>query len=196
MKESFERLTNFLTQNGFDSSKHSIDMQNEFELISTKRNEIIEKSGKIPSYLYFITDGYLRLFQYDNQGDEITTKIGCPNSFITSYLNFANNEIANENLECITDCKLLRINRQSLLGLIERNDSFKAFSLVIFESAIKDLQIRANDLAILTASERYKNLITNNPQIIQNIPMQYIASYLGIKPQSLSRIRAEISSQM
>ena len=61
---------------------------------------------------------------------------------------------------------------------------------------MKDLQIRANDFAIFTATERYKNLITGNPQIVQNVPMQYIASYLGIKPQSLSRIRTEISSQM
>jgi hypothetical protein len=63
---------------------------------------------------------------------------------------------------------------------------------VIFEQSVATTQIRANDFATLTAELRYKKLIDNQPEIIQHVPIQYIASYLGIKPQSLSRIRKQI----
>jgi CRP/FNR family transcriptional regulator, anaerobic regulatory protein len=79
-----------------------------------------------------------------------------------------------------------------LVELIDKNQNFKQFSLVIFEHAISNNQIRANDFATLTAELRYKKLIEQQPEIIQNVPIQYIASYLGKKPQSLSRIRKQL----
>jgi ribosomal protein L10 len=76
--------------------------------------------------------------------------------------------------------------------LIDKNENFKNFSLIIFEQAMANTNIRANDLATLTAELRYKKLLQEQPEIIQNVPVQYIASYLGIKPQSLSRIRKQM----
>ncbi len=134
----------------------------------------------------------MRLFYYDDNGDEVTTLIASPNRFITSFLDFIHQKKSNENLECITDCEFYRIERSKMLELIDKNENFKKFSLVIFEQAIATNQIRANDFATLTADLRYKKLMEQQPEIIQNVPIQYIASYLGIKPQSLSRIRKQL----
>lgn len=131
----------------------------------------------------------MRLFYYDDNGDEITTQLSSPESFITSFLSYINQKKATDNLECITDCDLLRISRPKMLELIAASETFKNFSLIIFQEAITTTQSRANDLATLTAEIKYKKLLNEQPQLIQNIPLQYIASYLGIKPQSLSRIR-------
>ena len=79
-----------------------------------------------------------------------------------------------------------------LVELIDKNENFKNFSLIIFEQAMASTNIRANDLATLTAELRYKKLLEMQPEIIQNVPVQYIASYLGMKPQSLSRIRKQL----
>jgi CRP/FNR family transcriptional regulator, anaerobic regulatory protein len=163
-----------------------------FELKSLAKNSIVEEENKIPKHLYFITAGFMRLFYYDDNGDEITTLIASPNRFITSFLNFIHEKKSIENLECITDCEFYRIERSKLIELIDKNENFKQFSLVIFEQAIATTQIRANDFATLTAELRYKKLIDLQPEIIQNVPIQYIASYLGIKPQSLSRIRKQM----
>ena len=127
--------------------------------------------------------------RYDDNGDEITTQLSSPESFITSFLSYINQKKATDNLECITDCDLLRISRPKMLELIAASETFKNFSLIIFQEAITTTQSRANDLATLTAEIKYKKLLNEQPQLIQNIPLQYIASYLGIKPQSLSRIR-------
>lgn len=163
-----------------------------FELVTTGKNYILEEQDKIPQYLYFIASGFMRLFYYDENGDEVTSHISSPNSFLAPFLSFINQKKAKENIECITECELLRISRPDLVTLIDSSENFKKFSLIIFEQAIESTEIRANDLATLVAEQRYKKLMETQPSILQNVPIQYIASYLGIKPQSLSRIRRQI----
>lgn len=163
-----------------------------FDHHSANKNSIVEEENCVPRNLYFITKGFMRLFYYDTNGDEITTLIVSPNQFVTSFSNFIHELKSNENLECITSCEFYKIERRKLVELIDKNENFKKLSLVIFEQSVVTTQIRANDFATLTAELRYKKLIEQQPEIIQNVPIQYIASYLGIKPQSLSRIRKQI----
>lgn len=96
-------------------------------------------------------------------------------------------------MECITECEIVKIHRNNLLSLIEKSGNFKQFSLIIFEHAITSTKNRANDLATLSVEQRYKKLMENQPKILQNVPIQYIASFLRIKPESLSRIRKQMS---
>jgi CRP-like cAMP-binding protein len=163
-----------------------------FEQFSVPKNSIVEEENRVPKHLYFISKGFMRLFYYDNNGDEITTLIVPPNRFVTSFTNFIHEVKSNENLECITNCELYKIERSKLVELIDKNENFKKLSLEIFEQPVVANQIRANDLATLTAELRYKKMIEQQPEIVQHVPIQYIASYLGIKPQSLSRIRKQL----
>jgi CRP/FNR family transcriptional regulator, anaerobic regulatory protein len=165
---------------------------NNFEQVSFAKNYIIEEQDKIPEYLYFIASGFMRLFYYDANGDEVTTQINQAMGFTASYLRFIHGIKAKENVECITDCDLLRISKNNLKDIIDKSESFKVFSLMIFEQAIITAENRANDLATLNAEQRYKKLLFEKPEILQNVPIQYIASYLGMKPESLSRIRRQI----
>jgi CRP/FNR family transcriptional regulator, anaerobic regulatory protein len=163
-----------------------------FEEVSFSRNTILDEQDKKPEFLYFINSGFMRLFYCDDNGDEVTTYLASSNGFIASFLSFIHEEPAIENVECVTDCQLLKISRPNLILLIDKSENFKKFSLVIFEQVIALSQIRANDLATLTAELRYKKMINEQPQLLRNIPVQYIASFLGIKPQSLSRIRRQV----
>jgi CRP/FNR family transcriptional regulator, anaerobic regulatory protein len=165
-----------------------------FESVSFNKNEIIEQQDKIPEYLYFIVSGFMRLFYYDKNGDEVTTQINHTMGFTASYLRFIHGIKAKENVECITDCELLRISKPNLIRIIEASENFKTFSLMIFEQAITNAENRADDLATLNAEQRYKKLLQEKPEILQNVPIQYIASYLGMKPESLSRIRRQMNN--
>jgi CRP/FNR family transcriptional regulator, anaerobic regulatory protein len=164
-----------------------------FQLKSIAKNTVLEEEQKVPKHLYFILSGFMRLFYYDDNGDEVTTLIASPNTFVTSFLEFVNEKGSNSSLECVTDCTLYQIERSKLWELITTNENFKKFSLVIFEQAMGAAQIRSNDFATLNAELRYKKLIEEQPFIVQSVPVQYIASYLGIKPQSLSRIRKQMN---
>ncbi|SNB29017.1 putative transcriptional regulator, Crp/Fnr family [Flavobacterium psychrophilum] len=163
-----------------------------FEPIIFPKNRIIEDEGKIPQYLYFVVSGYMRLFQYNDNGDEITSHINCPPGFITSYFNFINQTKANENVECITECELLRITKNNLDLITSKSDAFKDFSIWVFQQSIEYNENRSKELATLSAEERYQKLIDNYPQIILNVPLQYIASFLGMNSKSLSRIRKQM----
>ncbi len=163
-----------------------------FVLVNSTRNSILEEQDKIPKYLYFINSGFMRLFYYDHEGEEQTTFLCSKNGFIASFSSLINQTKATENVECITECELLKISYFDAKQLVEKSETFKNFFLVMFEKSISSATLRANDLALLNADQRYQKMITQQAHFIQNIPLQYIASYLGIKPQSLSRIRKQI----
>ncbi|ATL42490.1 Crp/Fnr family transcriptional regulator [Elizabethkingia sp. HX WHF] len=163
-----------------------------FEPVSITKNTIIEKAGKVPEYLYFIVSGYLRIFHLNEKGEEITTHINCPPGFITSYFNYINQVPSDENLESITDCQLLRITKTNLEELIDKSPAFKDFSISVFQESISYNENRSRELATLTAEQRYLKLIKEYPDILQNVPLQYIASFLGMNPKSLSRIRKQV----
>lgn len=163
-----------------------------FEPVLFLKNEIIEHEGQVPKYLYFVVSGFIRLFYNNNLGDEVTTHINCPPGFFTSYSSFINHTKSNENVACISDCELLRIAKTDLDFLIQSSTAFKDFSMWVFEQSLTYNENRSKDLATLTAEQRYKKLIDNYPEIVRHVPLQYIASFLGMNPKSLSRIRKQI----
>lgn len=163
-----------------------------FEPVLFPKNRIIEEDGKIPEYLYYIVSGYLRLYHYNESGDEITTHINCPPGFFTSYSNFINQKTSDENVECITDCELLRITKGDLDKLTNESSLIKDFSIAVFQVSISYNENRSKELATLSAEQRYRKLIIEHSDILLNVPIAYIASFLGMKPESLSRIRKKI----
>jgi CRP-like cAMP-binding protein len=163
-----------------------------FESVFFPKNSTLEEEGKIPKYLYFIVSGFVRLFHYNNKGNEVTTNINCPTGFITSYIHFINQTKSNENLECITECELLRITKSNLDLLIGQSMVIKDFSISVFQQALVYHENRSKELSALTAEERYRKLMIDYPYILHNVPLQYIASFLGMNPKSLSRIRKEM----
>ncbi|RZK92094.1 MAG: Crp/Fnr family transcriptional regulator [Pedobacter sp.] len=163
-----------------------------FEPVLYPKNRILEEEGKIPTYLYFVISGFVRLFHYNDKGEEVTTHINCPPGFITSYTNFTNQTKSDEMLECITSCELLRITKHDLDMLIQQRSTFKDFSFMVFQQSLSYNEKRAKELATLSAEQRYLKLMTEHPEVLQNVPMQYIASFLGMNPKSLSRIRKQI----
>nr|WP_315026850.1 Crp/Fnr family transcriptional regulator [uncultured Chryseobacterium sp.] len=163
-----------------------------FEPVIFPKNTVIEKAGKIPEYLYYIVSGYLRLFYEDENGNEVTTHINCPPGFFTSYFHFINKTISGDNVECITECELLKISKENLDILVSKSQAMKDFSISVFQKSITYNENRSRELSVLSAEQRYLKLMNDYPEIIQNVPIQYIASFLGMKPESLSRIRRKI----
>jgi CRP-like cAMP-binding protein len=183
----------------FIKSRHILSKEDEdlivryFEPVLFPKNRIIEEEGRVPQYLYYIISGYLRLFHYNESGDEVTTHINCPPGFFTSYFNFVNAIRSNENVECITECELLRITKADLGVLTSKSEAMKDFSIGVFQQSIVYNEHRSTDLATLSAEQRYRKLIDNYPGILHNVPITYIASFLGMKPESLSRIRRKLT---
>lgn len=186
------QLIQLITQSIALSDRESDLCIRYFEPVLYPKNRILEEEGKIPEYLYFVVSGFVRLFHYNDKGDEVTTHINCPPGFITSYTNFINQSKSDENLECITECELLRITKTNLDLLTQQSPGFKDFSVWVFQQSLSYNEKRSKEFATLSAEQRYLKLMDEHSEILHNVPMQYIASFLGMNPKSLSRIRKQI----
>jgi len=165
-----------------------------FKPLFVPRDTMLEEAGKIHTHHNFIVSGFMRKFYINDKGEEVTVDLNNGPRFFTSYYHFVNQTISNEYLQCITDCELLRISKADADRTVQTSYTQKDYTIKLFHQVQEEYLERMNDLATLTAEQRYLKLVKTSPGIIQNVPLKYIASYLGIKPESLSRIRKELSS--
>ncbi|MBI1767066.1 MAG: Crp/Fnr family transcriptional regulator [Bacteroidetes bacterium] len=157
------------------------------------KGSTLEKENTVAQKLYFIRNGFIRIFCTDD-GTEVTTQIVGPNNFITGFNSFVSGTLSKENIKCISNCDLLYITKSDYNELTKESAIWSAFCKQVYEKAISLNQQRTTDLLTLSAEKRYLKLLAEQPELIQNVPILYVASYIGIKPESLSRIRKKIIS--
>lgn len=157
-----------------------------------KNTTIIEPDKKTP-YAFFINSGYLRYFKVLNSGEELIIHLYTPGNFATSLNSFFLDMKAEEELQTITDCELLYISKPELEKLYSRSPKWERFGRKLMEAFLIEKEEKIIELLSLNAQEKYSKLLKANPDIIQNVPTKYIASFIGIQPESLSRIKKQIS---
>ncbi len=184
-------LINIIKQRITISEQETEVLTNSFKLITKKRSEYLVNEGALSSYMYFIIEGYVKCF-YNDDGNEVTTQISTTEDFITSFESFSSGDASKENIQCISDCVLLKISKSDYENLYNEVANWSVFCKSVYEYYILKVSDRVHALQNLSASERYLKLIETQPDIVQHISVKDLASYLGIKPQSLSRIRKEI----
>lgn len=169
-----------------------ISIRESFKPVLVPKNTIIETAGGIPGYHNFIVSGYMRNFHHDEDGNEITTDINDGSRFFTSYFHFMNRTTSNENLHCITECELLRISRDDVESRAQVSVTQKDYTIRILQKHLEDEKRRIGDMVNLTAEERYRKFLIEKPTVVRNIPLQFIASYLGMTQRHLSRLRKSL----
>lgn len=156
------------------------------------KNVCFIDEGEIANYIAYVRSGYLRV-HFNKEGDEITRDISSVNSFVTALTSFITKKPSFEIVSTITDCELLLISREDLNYLYQTYNKWQMIGRRVVEEMFVRSQKRIYSLLTRTAEERYMKLFTDKPDMLQNVPLQYIASYLGITSQSLSRLRRNIS---
>ena len=153
----------------------------------------IVKNGSVARFIYFIEEGLTRVYHLSH-GKEINTYFACDNQFISTYASIITQTPSHEILETIADSVILKINFQGLHQLFEKHPKFEKLGRVLAEKNYLCINDRTVMMQTQTAKEKYLNFINNHDQkIVQQIPQRFIASYLGITPESLSRVRKVLS---
>lgn len=162
-----------------------------FVCIEFKKNDYVVKMGAVAKYICFVERG---LFQYYVlvDGEERTTYMNIENSFLASVMSFVNQLPAKENIRAVTDGKLSMLSRQNLKQLVAEMPSFKDFYIALLEYTVCGIDSSRHDLIVLSGEERYAKMLREEPHLLQQIPLQYLASMLGVTPRHLSRIRKNI----
>ena len=159
---------------------------------SLKKGEFLTEYGKITSHIVFVVNGYIRDYVIDPEGNEVTIYIGGPSNFIGAITSFLAQQPSEEYVQAITDAEYLAINYKDLTHLYESSHTWSNVGLHIMEYLFMQKQKRVISFIKKTAEERYQYLIENEKDLLLNVPGRYLASYLGIKPETLSRIRAKV----
>jgi len=160
-----------------------------FKYKTVEKGTSLVEIGKVTDKAFFILSGYLRYFKVVDSGEELVIHLYAPNNFATSLNSFFLGNKSEEALQTITDCEILYISKSDLEKLYSTNYKWQSFGRKLMESFLIEKEERIIDQLSLSAHDRYLKLIKNQPDIIQNVPVKYIASFIGIKPESLSRIR-------
>lgn len=164
-----------------------------FKYHAVEKGRSLVEQGKPVDRVFFILSGYLRYFKVIASGEEQVIHLYAPGHFATSLSGFFLGNTAKETLQAITGCEFLYISKPDLEKLYSTNDKWQGFGRKLMESFLIEKEERIIDQLSLTAHDKYVKLIENQPDIIQNVPVKYIASFIGVQPESLSRIRKEIT---
>lgn len=170
------------------SHLNHIESQIKSEYLSVPSKAILLEEGKVAEKLYLIRKGCLRLFFY-NEGKDITFQFFFEGDFVASFDSLYKRMPSLFYLESIEPTELTAIRREDFYNLINNNLSFRQ----LYEEKLIDRFHAYQQLFLSriknTPQQRYEELLKEYPNIIQRVPQHYIASYLGITPVSLSRIR-------
>lgn len=158
-----------------------------------KKADFYIKEGETCKQIAFVLTGSLRSYYISDKDEEITYCITFPNSLMTAYSSFLTSQPTMENIQAITKTELLIIPKDKFEKLVQQNPNWVYFLKTIAEQQYIELEKRIFQLQKSDATKRYADLMKNQPEYIQKIPLQYLASYLGISQRHLSRIRKEFS---
>jgi CRP-like cAMP-binding protein len=161
------------------------------KILKINKDNYFSEAGKIPKQVGFIVDGVIRGCYYNNKGEEITRCFVIESSLVCDYVNFEANTSSSEYLQAVTNCSLIVFSKkdwEELSHIIVGWDNIKnkMVQLCMYQKSRKGPVISQD------ATTRYLEFLENYPSIISRVPLSYIASYLGVTQQSLSRIRKNI----
>lgn len=188
MKEFIDYILQF-----GDLNRQQIDLiTSKATRLNLRKDEYFSEAGKIPKQVGFILKGVVRFCYYNNKGQEITHHFVDENNFVSDQQKFEAQIIASDYIEAVTDCELLVFSKKDWDEIGNTIVGWDAITGLILKNCLLKTIERRSPLVSEDATTRYLTFMEKFPLLVNRIPLSYIASYLGITQQSLSRIRKSI----
>lgn len=185
MKSVFQTIQNF--------SSEELNLLDDLITCRTlKKGDLLLAENQVCNEIVFIKRGILRSYFLNHKGDEITNCFAFQNEFMASFSSFITQEIAEENIQALVDTELEVLDRKALEKLYKSGFNWQETGRKLTEIEFVNLQKRMISFQKLSGAQRYEELYKNHQNYLQLIPLQYLASYLGVTPRHLSRIRKAV----
>lgn len=167
----------------------------DLKIVGFKKGTILLKEGQHPFDNYFVLSGCIRQYIIKN-GDERVTKFYTEEEWILPAIGQDSNLASKYFLDCVEDSSLVIANDRDGSELMKNNLKFQELAQLILEKEIMNQQQHFAEFQNSTPEERYLKLQQTNPRLIERVPQFQLSSYIGVKPESLSRIRKRITEKM
>lgn len=166
-----------------------------FEVKKLRKKTFLLQDGNVCDFIGFIAEGTIRHFHIKD-GVEKTCDISFENSWVTDFRSFTHNNPCIMNLQSMEDTTIFLIKKENLYKLYNECNKYETFGRIMAEQVAQ----RATEIAMSLSSEkpeeRFQNLLKKQPDLFQRVPQKYIANFLGISPESLSRIQKRIHTKL
>jgi CRP-like cAMP-binding protein len=171
--------------------KRELFLPFEVEEKTLNANSVITRYGRIENNIFFLTEGIVQVSTLKHDDEQILEFV-FPGNFFCAYTSFLLQQPSDVQVTTLTKCNVNIVKREHLLQANQVSIIANQLSLHIAQQLFLSRARREKDFLTLTAEERYKMLLEKGTDIVKQIPGNKIARYLGIRPESLSRIRKEI----
>lgn len=162
---------------------------------SVVKGTYLLRQGETCEYSVYVEKGLLKQFAIDDQGKEHILQFAPENWIVSDRASTYFHQPSEYFIQAIEDSQVVLFDEAFILQLAKTNASFLEFNHRLLHSHIRQLQRRILQLQSATASERYQHFVKVYPDLLLRVPQVQIASYLGITPESLSRVRRELAQQ-
>ena len=160
-----------------------------------RKKEYYTKSHEVQRYVGFVVSGLVRSFYVDSHGDEKTSWFVPENQFITDYPVFLEQRPSHYHFQCLEPTTIVNLPYEAIQQAYHTSSRFERYGRLIAEEILKLQQTRIESFLFKNAEQRYLDFIRDSPELFNRISLTYLASYLGIERQSLSRIRKKLMTQ-
>ncbi len=184
-------LRQFLDENTSHLEQNIKEIVDSFTILSLKKNELLVKEGEVCPHFCYLESGILQ-HAIDVLDEEKTTYLALRNSFTSSLYSFLNQTPSRKSIKAIADSELWVVDLKTFKNLIQNNPAFHRFYYDLIEKQICLIDDYRIDLLTMTPEERYNKLLQTEPKLLQEVPLHYLASFLGISTRHMSRIRKNI----
>jgi CRP-like cAMP-binding protein len=181
-------LANLLRQEKFSEVEITSFMEI-FEVVNLQKGDHLLREGQVCTFLGFVDRGLLVYYNISEDGEDKICDFAIENQWVTQYQSLSTGSKSLFSIKAIEPTILLKTSYQNLLDTAEKIPQIEKYFKKMIDIFLFTMVERTTDFQNLIAEERYAKLVKENPQLIQRVPQYYLASFLGIAPQSLSRIR-------
>ncbi len=160
-----------------------------------RKRQYLLQEGDICKYLTFVAKGLVRTYNVDDKGDEHMSIFGWEGWWVSDFNSFLSSQPAVFNIDAIEDSELLLISQENYEALTLEVPIMDRYFRILYQNSLVTKERRIMSSITHTAEEKYLQLIESSPQLVERIPQHLIASYLGIAPETLSRIKKSLVSR-
>lgn len=185
-------LQTLLRENGFTEQESELFVGH-FQPTACRAKELLLMEGRVCRFIGFVLSGFLKYHAIQADGTESVRYFAGPGDFVTSLLSFIKNAPAAESIEALQDCELLIAQREDYSRFAQQFPDLEKRLLHLKVGLLAENIEEKNQLLPLNAADRYRYFTERYPRLVHNVPGRDIASFLGIRPPSLSRIRRQLA---